>query len=177
MTKSEFRDHCRDYINIVRSFPNRNYDKLVFTSPVASYIHMDVLAEFTDLEFLMILNCNLKTLGSELSSLQKLRTLHISNFPFEEVPEVIFKLKNLTNLTLQNGKLKTVPRLLFEELQLGELHLRSNQIANLPRLITRNESLKKLDLGHNHIKKLPDGFLQNLPNLEEIELVGNPLSK
>jgi Leucine-rich repeat (LRR) protein len=87
-------------------------------------------------------------------------------------PEWIFGSPKLKTLFLKHNSIVALPE--FSALpHLEELDLEGNQLKFLPD-ITSLTQLKTLNLRDNQIKDFPNG-LDNLPSLQTLNVIGNPL--
>jgi len=107
----------------------------------------------------------------EISKLQNLEELDISNNRISELPPEIAKLRNLKRLECSYNSLSTLPPEIGELTNLEYLDAHGNAISDLPSEIEYLQNLKELILGgqsgRNFITILPPGIrkLQNLRNL------------
>ena len=111
-----------------------------------------------------------------ISKLPNLKTLDLSGYGGESLPEEIVEITSLEQLILKYSSLEKLPNKIYELKNLSVLNLTENySLDSLPEGISRLESLKSIDLsGCYEIQSLPDDFFQ-LTQLEELQLYSTEL--
>ncbi|MDB9836150.1 leucine-rich repeat domain-containing protein, partial [Flavobacteriaceae bacterium] len=137
------------------------------------------LGKLALLEELSLKDCKLDetVFMDDLSSLDVLKQLDLSDNKLKSLPSGLTKLSNLEILTLDRNPLEKINDVdkftLLEELSLKDCTLDETVFTNdLSSLV----NLKQLDLSDNKLKSLPSR-LTKLSNLEILILDGNPLKK
>ncbi|XP_036610893.1 leucine-rich repeat-containing protein 40 isoform X3 [Trichosurus vulpecula] len=133
--------------------------------------------------------------GRELS--EGLKHLDCTSNCLKTIPSELASMESLELLYLRRNKLRFLPEfpscLLLKELHVGEnqiemlgaehlkhlksihvLDLRDNKLKSIPDEMTLLQALERLDLSNNDISSLPH-TLGNLPRLQFLALEGNPL--
>ena len=141
------------------------------------------------LEFLKILqkwqgNNPRKILASEeiisCFKFQKLRihssgkSLYLSNYDLENLPDIFKFLPDLENLDLSHNCLTSLPRSIAELQKLKTLLLNNNKLKSVPNQISSLKNLKCLNLSFNLISSVEAKFL-DWEQLETLELLRNRL--
>lgn len=111
-----------------------------------------------------------------ISKLPNLKTLDLSGYGGESLPEETVEITSLEQLILKYSSLEKLPNKIYELKNLSVLNLTENySLDSLPEGISRLESLKSIDLsGCYEIQSLPDDFFQ-LTQLEELLLHGTEI--
>jgi Leucine-rich repeat (LRR) protein/tetratricopeptide (TPR) repeat protein len=109
---------------------------------------------------------------STLSYLPLLQELDISNNILNNVS--INPLLNLKVLIASNTNIDNIWRILSSFPNIELLDLSNNLIDKLDNF-PKNEKLTSINLRSNKIKEITSSFLQQIPNLKEIYLQGNPI--
>lgn len=122
------------------------------------------------------LDANAYELIQLIAKLPNLKSLDLSGYGGETLPEEIVELTSLERLILKYSSLEKLPNKIYELRNLSVLNLTENYGLNsLPEGISRLENLKCLDLtGCYEIQNLPDNFFQ-LTQLEELLLQSTEL--
>ena len=120
-------------------------------------------------------NTNLRVLPSYWGRLKSLRSLSIEYTSLQEISPQFFRSNTLERISIENYNWEQEPIKV-------KLSARSLQVMNLSGVKLESLEFKKapqlvfLRLHRNGLKHLPKGLAQ-LPALEEIELLGNPISE
>lgn len=78
---------------------------------------------------------------SSLSSLQKLKTLNLSQNRLSSLPDNISALRQLTEMKLSFNSLREIPEDVIQLALLQTLDFRDNQIGSLPKDLSRYQSI------------------------------------
>lgn len=136
------------------------------------------IRSLTNLKYLKVTNCGLKTFPSWISDLKELEELNLSLNPIEgEIPESFFTLRKLESLNLKNNLISGELSENFSKLkQLKFLDLSNNNFSgNIPESISELSSLQFLKIYSNELSgKIPESLGQ-LSNLKEMLLSSNNL--
>ena len=110
-----------------------------------------------------------------ISKLPNLKTLDLSFYGGEYLPDEIVELTSLEQLTISESPLERLPNRIHELKNLQVLNLCYTGIKSLPESISRLENLKSIDLSAcDELQGFPDGFFQ-LTQLEELLLYSTEL--
>ena len=93
-----------------------------------------------------------------------------------EVPIEITKFKNLIVLDFGENDIKEIPLFVFNLSKLQRLGFSHNDISVIPHDISKLKYLTSFKIWNNNITSVPDALL-DLPNIQIIEVKGNPISK
>ncbi|MCA9329863.1 leucine-rich repeat domain-containing protein [Candidatus Saccharibacteria bacterium] len=113
---------------------------------------LNVLLEFTELEYLSISNNKITTVPPEIGQLKKLKVLRLGC-----------------------NKICTLPSEIGQLTELQILSIHSNKITRLPDEICNLVNLTTLECSHNGLTSLPDN-IGNLTNLKELYVVCNAIT-
>ena len=149
-------------------------DKLQISNEVIPRETAD-LKQLTELK-LENLDADAYELIQLISKLPNLKTLDLSGYGGESLPEEIVKITSLEQLILKYSSLEKLPNKIYELKNLSVLNLTENYILeSLPEGISRLECLKSMDLsGCYESQSLPGDFFQ-LTQLEELHLYSTEL--
>ena len=149
-------------------------DKLQISNEVIPRETAD-LKQLTELK-LENLDADAYELIQLISKLPNLKTLDLSGYGGESLPEEIVKITSLEQLILKYSSLEKLPNKIYELKNLSVLNLTENySLDSLPEGISRLECLKSMDLsGCYDIQSLPGDFFQ-LTQLEELQLYSTEL--
>ncbi|XP_078263320.1 leucine-rich repeat-containing protein 9 [Rhinoraja longicauda] len=113
----------------------------------------------------------------QLSRLTNLRVLHLDGNYISQI-EGLERLQYLTKLSLERNRVRIIHDNSFiDQNSLIELHLEENRMRDLNNLY-RLVNLQRLFLGGNKIQDTGElEKLDSLPNLTELSVVGNPVSR
>lgn len=126
---------------------------------------------------LLLSNCWLKTVPSEVWDLTQLTELDLSANYLKKVSKSIGCLAHLKKLRLNHNQLSILPKEVWGLTNLTVLLLNNNSLKAIPKDIKNLTRLKTLDLSSNQINEIStkDGLL-NLTTLIELRLRNNALS-
>lgn len=132
------------------------------------------LERLGSLKALILNNNQIKNIRN-LEKCPELNTIVVSDNKIEELSGIQHSSK-LIKLSAAKNKIRVIPEDLAKNMALTELRLNSNKIATLPSSLQLNKKLKLLDVGNNRISKMDDlQVLGDLPNLTNLNLLGNPI--
>ncbi len=118
----------------------------------------------------------LRKIPEELSRLQNLTELDLSNNLLSEIPEHLSRLQNLAELNLSGNRLAEIPEHLSRLQNLAELNLSRNRLAEIPEQLSQLQNLTSLNLSGNRLAEIPEQLSQ-LQNLTSLNLSGNQLTE
>lgn len=173
MTKADFREYCKDYINLTNGSCGSTLNLMELDR---EFNYWDVVAEFTELKRLSIDGSGLTSLNPVLQSLVNIEYLAVRNCPIRIIPSFLGRLSKMQLLFFQWTKIEELPADIFQHPSIEEVHLEANKIKKLPELAHPNYRLRKLSFANNCLESIPKSFLEMLPNLELLNIAGNPLS-
>ncbi len=133
--------------------------------------------EISKLEKLTTLDISdnkLTSLPPEISKLEKLTQLDISGNKLTSLPFGISKLKNLIQLDISGNKLTYLPSEISKLKNLKELGISENKLISLPPGISELKNLTQLDISRNQLTSLPPE-IKELTNLTQLDISGNQL--
>ena len=107
----------------------------------------------------------------EITSLDKLQILHISNTSISEMPNQLCQMKNLKYLRLVNNNFEEIP-VCLPLMKLEELDMSFNYLTSVPRYIDQLKTIYSLDLSNNKLTVFPKEICE-LNNLQKLDLYGN----
>ena len=137
---------------------------------------IDKVFNYTSLEELRLVNCNITELSSKISKLSKLKILNLENNKLEEVPSTIGTLSNLEELNLSQNSIKKLPNQ-FEKLQnLINLNLSKNKEIEINESLFKFRRLEFLNLGFTNVEKVVDR-INEFSYLKELSLSGNEIDE
>lgn len=117
------------------------------------------LQKHSSIRFLCIVGCNLNSLPSNISSLEKLEFLRISSNSLRGLPANISKLR-LRGLDLGTNKLNEFPKELLKINSLEYLRLSSNTIMHIPKEIYKLDNLRYLRVKACSLIEIPEEILK-----------------
>lgn len=129
---------------------------------------------------LTMLNLSHNSISSieTLKNLQKLVVLNLSNNKFVTIPLIIRLFNELKVLVLNNNELGSIPPELQFSSQINTIILSNNSIDDITNLVGKKlGSLTKLSLAFNQIRALPPSMREELPELKELRLANNKISR
>jgi Leucine-rich repeat (LRR) protein len=173
MTREYFKQYCERSINLVGKGAENS---LTLREVNGNFEWWDVVAEFTNLESLLIFGGDFTLFDPQLRALKNIKHLGVRLCPLEALPEFLLEMPQLKIIYFQGTSMTELPSYIFEHPSLEEMHLEANKISGLPELFRPNHKLRKLSLANNFIHDIPQSFLKMLPNLEMLNLARNPLS-
>ena len=161
----------------------------------------NIFSKLVNLQALGMIDNQLQRLTKQsLANLSKLQKLLLSRNQISELEVGVFNGNPaLTHLQLGSNKIKFIPSGVFHNMaNLTELHIEANEIHNLPNDMFINKPkltllgfsamalesmpkfprmprLEKIDLGYNKIRRVYQCDVENLPELQELYLHGNPM--
>lgn len=107
------------------------------------------------LERLTIGNTELQEIP-DISNLQKLKTLNITNSKLSKLHSSIGKLTNLERVSLSSGNLTELPKEIGDVPYLSSLHVSDNKLKALPKELGNCLLLDDIDFSKNVLKSIPD---------------------
>lgn len=132
------------------------------------------LCNLSNLKLLKLTNCEINEIPNEISKLNKLTEVDLSENYLERLPETIGGLTSLKYLNVFKNRLSTLPSS-FSALQaLQKLILTGNKFTKIPPQLRHLSSLVILKLNSNYIENLDIPL--NLPiSLNELDLAHNSI--
>ncbi len=94
------------------------------------------------------------SLPQELSKLQNLQTVDLSNLRLKKIPAYFSKLSSLKTIDLSGNELKFLPENLWEFSSLESLILDKNNLVSIPESICNMKKLTYLNLKNNDLLKI-----------------------
>lgn len=139
----------------------------------------EALTELSALEELNLEHNEIESLPSSIGNMSALKDLNLSANDLKEIPQELGNIKNLQILDLCVNSILKLPESMMKLQQLEVLELYLNELSQLPEWICELSRLKKLSLYQNKIADIPWDVskLKQLTDLEELDLVGNPLNE
>ncbi|XP_012260509.2 protein toll isoform X2 [Athalia rosae] len=179
-------------------------EKLSLNSNGLTELPADLLNELPELEMLELRENNVVLPPQFFNNVPKLRTLELGHNKMTHVDPMLFQrltrlgflslwgnqlvylephtfetLAALQILNINNNVLKTLPQEIFKQLKnLTVLNIASNLFSSLPEgLLSQNHNLTNLRFSYNrgNLTTIPNGFLSNLTELREVQLIRNNL--
>ncbi|KAI4886398.1 hypothetical protein NFI96_015325 [Prochilodus magdalenae] len=156
--------------------PMRHLQKLYFSRNLLTAIPKNLPASLMELRIHE--NRIKKVAEGTFSGLGSMNCIEMGGNPLQNsgFEPGAFKGLKLNYLRISEAKLTGVPKDLPESLH--ELHLDHNEIQAVElEDLRRYKQLYRLGLGYNHIRMIENGSLSYLPNLRELHLENNRLSR
>lgn len=110
----------------------------------------------------------------EVSELNSIKKLILTNNQLTSLPEGIGSLSQLEELLLVSNKLTSLPESMKEMIGLKVLNLDRNQLQELPAWLSKLTSLENLNISANQLTTLPEE-IGGLMKLREVNCFQNPL--
>jgi Leucine-rich repeat (LRR) protein len=136
----------------------------------------EVVFKLKNLEQLVIQYSESSKIPEDIRHLEKLKYLGIEECKVLAIPEGICALKNLETLSLWVNQIDNLPECITNLQSLYSLCLTGNRLEYIPISIYELKALKVLKINSNNIKHFPKELLMNLPNLEDLRIVSNPMA-
>jgi len=135
-----------------------------------------VLSQLPDLDTVILIDCGLERLGSEIELLSGIEYLRLKKYKQNSLPKEVGKLMNLKHLEIEEGSLIALPKEigLLNNLEFLRIYLNFETIS-IPAEMCNLTNLKVLDFASTSIDALPDE-IGNLIHLEKLG-AGNGFSK
>ena len=124
------------------------------------------ISALQDLRVLDVSECGISSLPAGVCLLPKLEVLIASENAIESLPADINKLQSLTTLTMYKNKLASVPDCIGVLSNLEEINFFNNKLKKLPKTMSGLENLTMLNVGCNKLMTLPS--TSRWVNLEEL---------
>ncbi len=132
-------------------------------------------AEKTDTESLDLSGQQLVAFPTKEKLSPKLTHLNLNDNQIRSVPfNLEFYLEELRSLSLANNLLEAIP---YDMSKLQYLDLRNNKITEILAAIFHNSELVELNLSNNQLKYFTSEILEQTPQLQFLDLRGNPLNE
>ncbi|KAK3609671.1 hypothetical protein CHS0354_035956 [Potamilus streckersoni] len=161
------------------SIPTENFDKfykfidkLDFRDNFIEKLFSDFFQKFVYLEYLCLCNNQLVTLPTEIETAHHMTYLDVSMNNIIDLPN-LSKLERLTHLNLSDNPLHKFPDFVFKLSKLKELNLANIGTIESLKGIGNLTDLTKLSLARNEIKDIPDE-MGSLKVLSDLDLSGVP---
>ena len=132
----------------------------------------DSIAQWTQLQTLLLTDNNLTKLPDSIGQLTQLNGLYLERNQLTELPDSIAQLTQLRSLILDSNQLTELPDSIAQLTQLLTLSLSGNKLTELPDFIVQLTQLNTLYLDDNQLTTLPES-LRNLSSLTELYLHRN----
>lgn len=127
------------------------------------------LAEFENLEYLILSKNKLKDLPEFVADLASLRYVDLSQNRLKELPEEICALPNLEELILNRNELETLPTCISNAAELRKIDLWLNPVRTLPETLVQLKHLEKVDLsGIKFSPTFQEDWYEKLPRVQWI---------
>ncbi|ORX90340.1 L domain-like protein [Basidiobolus meristosporus CBS 931.73] len=136
-------------------------------------------AEVSQLNGLLTIDVSNNTLSNILSEITEVTTLisiNVANTGITSIPESIGNLVNLQSLHLNANKINVLPNTMSQLTNLKGLYLANNSLGELPAFIYQMNALQVLSLDGNNITGTLPNDIGNLSNLEGLYLSQNHLT-
>ena len=136
---------------------------------------LDKISELTEIEELTILDFNFKPelKYNGFKNLKNIKTLLIKEHDgntLSKIPDEFYSLTTLKELTIIEQNITSISDKIANLKNLEKLILASNSITTIPKAIAELKNLQVLNLDDNPIDQEIPEFLNDLPNLMEINL-------
>ena len=120
---------------------------------------VDTLKNCPSVKILLLTQCSISALPSNVDDLATLEDLYLSNNPIQpSACEVLGEMIALRNLFLYSCNLTDLPQTLVNVETLDGLYLSNNNLSNVPTTIRDIPNLQVLYLANNNIQTLPSWF-------------------
>ncbi len=118
-------------------------------------------------------NCDLDTVDPE-----QIKAIELAEQPMKTIKTGAFRsFPNLVQLAFIYSDINHIEQEAFDGLtKVTSLYLKGNKLTTFEGsgLLQGLDSLKTLDLSDNDIAEIEEGLLDNMPNLDNLNLAGNP---
>jgi len=136
---------------------------------------LDMLGELTEIEELDIINFDFKSdlkydCFKNFNNIQHLRIEEYYENALSNIPDEIYSLTTLKELIIHDQHIASVSDKMTNLNNLEKLDLSLNSLTTIPEVIGNLKNLQVLDLALNPIDQEVPEFLNDLPNLIEIDL-------
>jgi len=136
---------------------------------------LDKLGELTEIEELTILEFNFKSdlKYDSFKNFKKIHTLVISDHKengLSKIPDEVYSLTTLKKLDIWEQEVTSISDKIANLKNLEELSMTANKLTTIPEVIGELKNLKVLHLDFNPIDQEVPEFLNDLPNLTDINL-------
>jgi hypothetical protein len=105
-----------------------------------------------------------------------IKSLSLSAFEFEKIPELLSGFKMLEHLSISQAKIATLPDWIGDFAFLKSLFITLLHLKTLPAQIAKLHNLEALRVNHNNLVKLPLE-LSSLKNLKYLDIANNRFKK
>ncbi len=133
------------------------------------------LTQLNNLQILYLSNNKITQIPTELGKLNNLIILVLRGMKITQIPTELGELSNLQKLYLNDNELVQIPTELGQLNNLKDLHLHNNRIAQIPTEFGKLNNLNVLELGNNRITEIPREF-ECLTNLVTLRLYKNQIT-
>ncbi|CAL8093865.1 unnamed protein product [Calicophoron daubneyi] len=147
--------------------------RLVLTSNRLTSLSGDGLAKLDTLTYLDVRDNQLVELPEEVRRLINLRSLIASANKLRILSNGLWNLGGLALLDLSNNQIERLGDNLSHLVSLERMDVSNNQLVHMPQRWP--SGLRQLDVSHNRLERFPDGFMEELPNLQSVDLSHNVL--
>lgn len=131
----------------------------VFSDTTRLHVIIDTLKNCLSIETLLLTNCSISALPSNVDELATVENLYLSNNPLQPINcEVLGDMTALKNLYLYSCNLSDIPQTLVNVGTLKGLYLSNNNLSNLPVTLKDIPDLHVLEIRNNNIVTLPSWF-------------------
>ncbi|MHA2294569.1 MAG: leucine-rich repeat domain-containing protein [Candidatus Hodarchaeales archaeon] len=141
-----------------------------------SYVSRAIKFRGTKFALLDLSKIQLSHLPEEIANFTELEELVLDDNLLEELPAAIGQLKKLKKLSIEKNKLKSLPDSIGDVNSLESLVLYYNELTTLPETISNLSSLSVLSLTGNKLKKVP-ASVGKLGNLKQLYLDRNEIEE
>ncbi|KAH3764342.1 Leucine-rich repeat protein SHOC-2 [Pelomyxa schiedti] len=134
------------------------------------------LLEASWLRSLALCRNNIAVLPDEISNLQSLTLLNLSDNVLTSIPNALCNITELQTLKLSGNRIETLPDNISKLTKLTQLSVASNRLTQLPPAIGTLPCLRELILSNNALQLLPNNIGQ-LSSLQQLFCDSNKLTE
>lgn len=178
----------------VHKFENRiNLDDVIETIPDSIYsmknlngltiwnttnFISDDISKLENLRILDLTQNQLEKIPNNICKLSKLERLYLNHNKLVDLPDELGQLENLVRLNICDNQLREIPKGIYQLQNLRDLEIRDNQIESISIEIQKLDKLTYLDISNNKLTDIDTLIraINNMPNLTALFLGGNNLA-
>jgi Leucine-rich repeat (LRR) protein len=132
-----------------------------------------VLRDLQKLQWISIINNDIKAVTSDISAFKDIESLDLSNNQISELPDLQNVSSSITYIRLENNNLKEIPEGIDKLENLIRLTFANNQISTIPNDIVDLKLLDSFSIANNQINQLPDSIGRLSNSLKFFSVYGN----